>query len=115
VNRRFLDTFNAGDVTGAARGVYTEYARILPPGAEAVQGREPIIRFWETAAEALGIEAVELSTVHLEPQGDTVYEIGRAGLVLAGGQTVPAKYVVIWKQEGGEWKWHVDIWNTDVG
>lgn len=24
------------------------------------------------------------------------------------------KYVVVWKDEGGVWKLHVDIWNTDT-
>ena len=40
-------------------------------------------------------------------------EIGRAVLTLAGGGSVPLKYVVHWKEDGGAWKWHTDIWNTN--
>lgn len=38
-------------------------------------------------------------------------EIGRAELLGGSGQTVAPKDVVQWKQEDGDWKWHVDIWN----
>lgn len=113
-DRRFMDAFNSGDVEGAARGVYTEDARILPPGAEMVQGRDNIVQFWRGAAEQMGIERVELSTVDVQEMGDTAYQIGRAMITVGGGQQVPGKYVVIWKQEGGQWKWHVDIWNMNV-
>jgi len=33
---------------------------------------------------------------------------------LAGGQRATPKYVVVWKQEDGAWRRHVDIWNTDT-
>ena len=45
--------------------------------------------------------------------GDSIVEVGRGDLVLGNGQTVAVKYVVLWKQEGGAWKWHTDIWNTN--
>jgi uncharacterized protein (TIGR02246 family) len=112
-DRRFMDAFNAGDIAGAARGVYTEDARILPPGAEMVQGRDSIVRFWEGAAQQMGITRVELSTVAVQPMGEMASQIGRAAITLEGGQQVRGKYVVLWKQEGGAWKWHVDIWNLN--
>lgn len=40
--------------------------------------------------------------------GDSVIEVGRAELMLDGGQTVAVKYVVHWKQEDGTWKWHTN-------
>ena len=46
--------------------------------------------------------------------GDGAYEIGRATLTLAGGQRATPKYAVIWKQEDGVWRRHVDIWNMDT-
>ena len=114
-NRRFEEAFNRGDIAGAAEGVYTHDARILPPEAEMVRGRENIVQFWQGAAQQMGITRVELRTVELESQGDTAYEIGRATLTVGDGQQVAVKYVVIWKQEGGTWRWHIDIWNTSAG
>jgi len=114
-NRRFEKAFNGGDPAAAAQAVYTRNARILPPGAPMVEGRDAIAQFWTGAAKQLNVQRVELSTVDLQPLGDGAYEIGRATLTLAGGQSAVAKYVVIWRQEDGRWRWHVDIWNMEAG
>jgi uncharacterized protein (TIGR02246 family) len=114
-HRRFEDAFNHGDAAGAARQLYTRDARILPPGSEMLQGRDRIAEYWAAAATSqTGVRRVELSTLELQPLGDGSYEIGRAMLALAGGQRVTPRYVVIWKQEDGAWRRHVDIWNMDT-
>jgi ketosteroid isomerase-like protein len=112
-DRRFMDAMNAGDVDAAVQAVYTADARILPPGADMVEGRDAILAFWKAAVEQLGISRVELRTVELHQAGDFAYQVGRATLTVGGGQDVEGKYVVIWKQEGGEWRWHQDIWNLN--
>src|SRR6267143_5780820 len=60
---RFEYAFNRGDAAGAASQFYTRDARVLPPGAEMVQGRDRITEFWATAAAAprMGVRRVELS------------------------------------------------------
>lgn len=93
--------------------VYTANARILPPGAPMMEGREPIKAFWKQAIAAMGVTSAKLTTVNAEVAGDGVVEIGRAELTVAGGQIVTVKYVVHWKQEDGAWKWNVDIWNLN--
>ena len=113
-NRRFESAFNRGDPAAAAREVYTSGARVLPPGAAMVEGRESIAQFWTGAAAQLGIRRILLSTVDLQPLGDGVYEIGRAMLTLGENQQVAVKYVVIWRHEEGRWRWHVDIWNMEA-
>jgi ketosteroid isomerase-like protein len=93
--------------------VYTRTARILPPGAEMIYGRENIKDFWQTAINTMGITAVTLQTIDFEPLRDAGFEIGRARLEFAiGTQPVDVKYVVLWKREEGEWKWDVDMWST---
>ncbi len=113
VDRYFADTFNAGDPEQAARGVYTTDALAMPPGSEMIRGRDEIAQFWGAVAKQMRIERVELSTVELTSSGEFAHQVGRAVLTLAGNQRVPCKYVVIWKQESGGWKWHIDIWNAD--
>jgi ketosteroid isomerase-like protein len=93
--------------------VYTADARILPPGAPMIAGRENIKEFWKQAIAALGVKSAKLATVDAEMTGDSVVEIGKADLVVADGSTVTLKYVVHWKQEDGLWKWHTDIWNPN--
>jgi uncharacterized protein (TIGR02246 family) len=114
-SRRFEEAFNRGDAAGAARLFYTRDARVLPPGAQMVQGLDKIAEYWAAAASAaqMGVRRVELTTLELQPLGDEAYEIGRATLTLAGGGRVMPKYVVVWKQEDGAWRRHVDIWNMD--
>ena len=111
---RFEDAFNRSDAAGAARQFYTRDARVLPPGAEIVQGRDRIAEFWAAAAPQMGVQRVELSTLDLQALGDEAYEIGRATLTLAGGQRATPKYVAVWKYEDGAWRRHVDIWNMDT-
>jgi uncharacterized protein (TIGR02246 family) len=113
---RFEDAFNHGDAAGAARQLYTRDARILPPGSEMVQGRDRIAEYWAAAAarSETGVRRVELSTLELQPLGDGAYEVGRATLTLAGGERATPKYLVVWQQEDGAWRRHVDIWNMDT-
>jgi ketosteroid isomerase-like protein len=93
--------------------VYTPEARILPPGAEMIQGLAEIKSFWLQAVSALDIKDAGLTTVSAEMAGDTVIEIGRAALTLGDGQVVAAKYVVHWKHHADAWKWDIDIWNLN--
>lgn len=112
--RRFEEAFNAGDPRRAAQEAYADDARILPPGAPMIVGRENIAEFWHTAAQQLRIQRVKLETAELSVHGDWAHEIGQATLSLAGGQEVACKYVVIWKGVDGSWKFAIDIWNMDV-
>ena len=93
--------------------VYTHNARVLPPGAGMVAGRENIKSFWRSAIDQMGVTAVKLETVEFEQVGETGFEVGRGRLEFASGAVpVNVKYVVVWKREDGVWKLHVDIWNT---
>jgi ketosteroid isomerase-like protein len=101
-----------GDID-ALDQVYTRNARVLPPGADMIEGLSAIKQFWKQTAEALSVRSVELTTLTAEPCGDSAVEIGRAALHLADGTALAVKYVVHWKQEDGQWKWDKDIWNAN--
>lgn len=111
-NRIFEQDVVARRNIDALDQVYTQDARILPPGAEMVSGRANIKKFWKSAIDSMGVKAVKLQTVDFEPVGDKGFEIGRATLEFAAGTPpVDVKYVVLWRRENGEWKWHVDMWS----
>jgi ketosteroid isomerase-like protein len=96
--------------------IYTLDARILPPGAPMISGRENIKKFWSDLIQSVNAKSALLESVEVIPAGDSVVEIGRATLnVEPQGQAaqLEVKYVVHWKQEDGRWKWHVDIWNQN--
>lgn len=62
--------------------VYTADARILPPGADMIQGRDAIKQFWQQAIQSLKVKSAKLTTIDAEMLGDGVFEIGRADLTL---------------------------------
>ena len=98
--------------------VYTADARILPPGAPMISGREAIRTFWSDLIQAVNPKSGALSSVDVMPAGDGAVEIGRAVLTVEpAGQAasrMEVKYMVYWRQEDGRWKWHVDIWNANA-
>jgi ketosteroid isomerase-like protein len=55
-----------------------------------------------------------MHTVDVEFIGDTAIEHGEYTLELAAGKD-KGKFIVVWKrQNDGTWKWHVDIFNSDL-
>jgi ketosteroid isomerase-like protein len=117
-NQLFHDEVFGKRNLAALDDIYTKNARILPPGAPMIAGRDAIKTFWGDVIESLNATSAELTSVDVMPAGDGLVEIGIATL-LAAPQGQPAaqmdvKYVVYWRQEGGRWKWHVDIWNSNA-
>jgi ketosteroid isomerase-like protein len=117
VNYVFCTEVIAKRNMAALDDVYTVDARILPPGAPLISGRDAIKRFWADLVQSTNAKSAVLISVDVIPSGDSVVEIGRATLTIEPpGQPeaqMEVKYVVYWKQEGGRWKWHVDIWNQN--
>jgi uncharacterized protein (TIGR02246 family) len=108
---QFMAAFRRGDAAATA-AVYTEDGQVLPPNSEVVSGRQAIQTLWQGAMD-MGIKAVNLETVEVEGHGHTAHEVGKYTLQGPEGQVLDTgKYVVIWKQEAGQWKLHRDIWNS---
>jgi ketosteroid isomerase-like protein len=97
----------AGDAKGMA-ALYTKSAVLMAPDVKACKGAKAIANYWNSII-AMGIKSASLRTVDLEQHGTTAIERGEA--TLKGGTTIKAKYVVVWKREGKDWKLHIDIFN----
>ena len=77
--------------------IYTETARILPPGAEMISGRPAIKKFWSDLIYSVHADPAVLESVDVMPTGDGVVEIGRATLTMQNGNSktgMQVKYVV---------------------
>ena len=108
---QFMAAFSRGDAAGCA-ALYTEQGQLLPPNSDVIAGKQAIQTFWQSAMH-MGITAAKLETAEVEGHGNTANEVGTYILQGAGGQVLDTgKYVVIWKQEAGQWKLHRDIWNS---
>ncbi|HEV2706700.1 MAG TPA: SgcJ/EcaC family oxidoreductase [Pyrinomonadaceae bacterium] len=113
--KTFADAFGRGDAEAIAAWYSTD-ATLLPPDQRMLKGREAIQAFWQGAMN-MGITEAGLETLEVEVRDDLAYEVGRFRMTVQpqGGEAakVAGKYVVVWKQEGGRWRMHVDIWNAD--
>jgi ketosteroid isomerase-like protein len=110
VNRIFDEEVCQKKNFGALDRVYTRDADILPPGGEVISGLPAIKAFWEGACRDLKITYCRLDPYDVVVTGDTAYEAARGEVGTESG-AVPIKYVVIWRNDSGGWKWHRDIWN----
>ena len=110
-NKKFMAAFGQKDAAAVAK-LYTAGGQLLPPGSDAVAGREAIQGFWQGAMD-MGIAQATLDTLEVEIHRETAIEVGRYTLSGATGDVLDrGKYIVIWKLEGRSWKLSRDIWNT---
>ena len=108
-NRKFMDAFERRDTAALAR-FYGDDALVMPPHSEAVRGRDSIGEFWQGMFDIA--TSVTLETIDVMAAGDAVVEAGRYRVMAGESVADRGKYLVVWKQEGGQWKLHRDIWNT---
>ncbi len=112
-NETFMTTFSRGDSAGIA-ALYTENGQFLPPNSDFVTGKQAIQATFQAFMD-MGVKAIKLETIEVEGYGDTAFEVGRYILEGEGGQVLDqGKFIVIWKQEAGQWKVHRDIINTSM-
>jgi uncharacterized protein (TIGR02246 family) len=112
-DENFMAVFNRGDAGGLA-DLYTQNGQLLPTGSDFITGKTDIQAFWQGAMD-MGIKTARLETIEAEGYADTAIEIGKYTLSGEAGNVMDrGKYVVIWKQEGGQWKLHRDIWNSSI-
>ncbi len=110
VNQQLMTDFDRKDAASLADH-FTEDGGLIPAYGDMVTGKGAIQAFWQGAFD-MGIRAAERKTLEVEGRGDFAFEVGTYVLRGAdGGILDQGKYMVVWKQEDGEWKSHRDIWN----
>ena len=114
MNARFVEAYKAGDAAAIA-GFYTETAKMLPPDATEVAGREAIQKLWQSWLDD-GLKDLTLESTEVEASGDLAYEIGDFSLQVPAENntmaTATGNYLVVWKRAAeGDWQLHVDTWN----
>jgi len=111
-NAKFSALFAKGDAA-ALSALYAKDAAVMPAGGEPVRGSQAIQKFWQSAI-ASGVAGVEVKTVELYGGGKTATEVGEYALLDKAGKALDrGKYIVIWKQQGGEWKLLRDMFSSN--
>ena len=112
-NAVYGDCFAKNDSTTFV-GCYTSDACINPAGVPKICGSAGINAFFGGAVK-MGIKKIVLTTAEVMGGKDGVIETGSYDLQGDGGVSYEkGKFIVMWKEEGGKWKMHRDIWNSDA-
>lgn len=115
-NEKFMAAVSRGDGAGIA-ACYTSDAQVLPPNSPPITGTENIAAFFQGMLN-IGVKAAKLESQQIEARGDLAIEVGQYTLTIQpeGLETMTdvGKYVVIWKNDNGTWKLHIDIFNTNA-
>ena len=110
-NDTFEATFKRGDAAGIA-ALYTRTGMLLPTGHGPIEGPAGIQAFWQGALD-MGLKQLTLNTQEVEELSDTAIELGHYALLGPNQQPVDeGKYLVVWKEDDGQWRLHRDIWNS---
>ncbi len=112
-NQNFMKAFKARDSIGVAN-CYATDAKAMAANAPAVKGRSNITHFISGMMKN-GLTNLELSTRNIWGDSSIVAEEGVYDLSDSIGKNIDkGKYIVLWKQEAGNWKMFRDIWTTDL-
>jgi len=100
--------------------VYADDARVFPPNALLVTGKEAIRKLFAELFASPGFEIDwEVTRVEVSRAGDLGYVVGTHKVTVNDAEGNPVtdrgKWIAIWKKQAdGTWKCIEDIWNTDL-
>jgi len=110
---RFSRSYMRADYEGLAN-FYAREARILPPGADIIQGRSAIKQRW-LVPEGVKILHHKVTPVEIKVIGEYAYDVGYyEGKTRRRDQSEVSwrgKYLIVWKKEEGHWRIYLDAWN----
>ena len=116
INKRWLELIRTGNAEGVAR-LYTENGALMPPNAPVALGRSAIEQGWRAMMEMPGFALTfEPEEIVVSSSGDMAYDRGtyRFRATPPGGAIDDVgKYLVVWRNVGGEWQVAADIFNSD--
>ena len=112
-NENFMKSFKTGDSVGVV-SCYTTDAKIMAAGMPTIKGSDDIKHYINHSMEK-GIKKIDITTLNIWGDSSIVAEEGTYNLSDSAGKRIDkGKYIVLWKQEAGNWKMFRDIWTTDL-
>ena len=113
-NQKWADAWKRGDVKAVA-GLYTDDARLLPPGEDIVIGREAVFNFLKKERDASWPDVITFKNFEVYGDDKVATEVSEVEIhdkngVLKGR----AKQILIFLKQGGKWKLHRDTWTSSA-
>ncbi len=111
LNEDWMRDFSNSDAT-AVGSHYTDDAISLAPGRNPIVGKDEIIKYWQEAMES-GVGALNIQSSEVQQSGSLAVEIGQTDLIGDDNEVIDKfNYMVIWKQQNGQWLIYREIWNS---
>jgi len=110
---RLEAAFNASNAVALA-SLYSDTAVLMPPNEPMVRGRTEIQAWFERALVRL--RSVRIVPIESTVTADQAFQAGTFTTAVSSSgkdDSLPAKYVLVLKKHGGEWKIEYDIWSLD--
>ena len=112
-NQKFMDAMGRGDSLAIASCYHSE-GMILAPNAEPISGNDNIISYTSGGIK-WGITGIVVKSTEVWGNEENAYEVGTYELLGKDKTTIDkGKYLVVWKQENGEWKLYRDMYSSNM-
>ncbi|MFN8445644.1 MAG: DUF4440 domain-containing protein [Caldilineaceae bacterium] len=112
-HQQWMVSFRQGDAVGVAT-LYAETGQIMPAYSAAIHRRAAIQAFWQGCID-MGICAMQRIPLEVDCLGDTINEVGEYHFLDRQQRVIDVgKYVIIWKQQQGQWQIQCDIWTSNL-
>jgi len=112
-NQKFMDAVSRGDSLALAACYHSE-GMIMPPNMEPISGKDNIIAF-QSVMIKMGIAGFIAISTEVWGNEENVYEVGTYELFGKDKTSIDkGKYLVVWKQENGEWKLYRDMFSSNL-
>jgi ketosteroid isomerase-like protein len=115
----FAGAAGAGDAASLA-ALYLADARLMPPNAPTVEGREAVRKFWGAVLDAYTVR-FDIASEEIEGRGDLAYARGRYTLdgtpKARGGAPLHDEGTfleVLRREADGSWRYAVDMYSSDL-
>ena len=96
--------------------LYAHDGSLVWPDQPAVHGTDAIRAAWEEMVKEFPGLSLSFTPERIVVSGDLASDFGRVDLGFDQGSkrtTMSAKYLVVWRREGGTWKVLYDSWNSN--
>lgn len=115
LSAQFSATYMQGD-TEKLVSFYTDDAVIFPGNSDLIRGTAAIKKYW-TLPAGRTVTHHKITAVEIKVIGDFAHDYGHYEVSGRNGEEAwgptYGKYLIVWKRnQAGEWKMHLDMWNS---
>jgi uncharacterized protein (TIGR02246 family) len=112
-NQNLMKAFKADDSAGVAN-CFTTDAKLMCSNRPSIEGKESIRSYFSNMMRK-GIAAIDLKTIKILGDSSILAEEGTYLFSDSQKKQIDkGKYIVLWKQEAGNWKMDRDMWTSDL-